>query len=282
MNSSKSAACAARKTTGSTVANMKPGKPGQFSETRKPPQWRGEKPRVPYRAGHMFGSLRLLSPVLVRDSGTLPSGKPYVYLRAKCLCTECGTETSPLWENVQAGRSTRCTKCAHRAARARYVNRVWGRQPDEIDQWIRCKWFGIRGRCDDPTNRQYANYGGRGIHLSEEFHNPLTFIDHMRTVGDVADAFRRRLEIDRIDNNRGYERGNLRWATRSEQNYNKRCNTRVIYHGEEMLFRDFASRFCTVGLHRAQTLYYAGVSLDEIARRKGRGPRGPYKKRAGV
>lgn len=156
---------------------------------------------------------------------------------------------------------------------------TWGRKPDEIDQWIRGKWFAIRGRCDDPTNRQYANYGGRGIRLSEEFHNPLVFIDYMRTVGDVRDAYTRKLEIDRTDNDRGYERGNLRWADRTEQNYNKRCNLRVSYGDDrDILFKDFVAKYCSVGLHRAEVLYYQGVPLDEIARRKGRGPRGPYRK----
>lgn len=278
MNSSKRAASAARETTGSTVANIKPGKPGQFSETRKPPQWRGEKPCVPYRAGHMFGSLRLLSPVLVRERYTSRSGKRCIYLRVKCLCVECGRETVPLWDNVKSGKTTRCTKCAHRASRLKVVQNTWGRMPDEIDQWIRCKWFGIRGRCDDPTNRGYANYGGRGVRLSEEFRNPIAFIDYMRTVGDVQDAFRRKLEIDRINNDRGYERGNLRWSTHSENNLNKRNTFKVEYDGKTMPFVTFVQQYCSLGISRAYRLYREGKPLGEIARIKGRGPRGPYRK----
>lgn len=156
---------------------------------------------------------------------------------------------------------------------------VWGRVPDEIDQWIRGKWYAIRGRCDDPTNRGYANYGGRGIRLCEEFRNPLAFIDYVRSVGDIRDAFRRKLEIDRIDNARGYERGNLRWATRSENNLNKRTNARVVYHGEDMLFSEFVERHCSLGFSRAYHLYREGKPLEEIARVKGRGPRGPYRRR---
>ena len=159
---------------------------------------------------------------------------------------------------------------------------VWGRTPDEIDQWIRCKWFGIRGRCSDPFNRQYVNYGARGIRLSEEFQNPLAFIDYMRTVGDVGEAFERKLEIDRIDNDKGYERGNLRWATRTEQNLNKGNTLRVDYGDDRgLLFSEFVSKYCSVGLSRAKILYYQGVPLDEIARRRGRGKRRPYRS-AGV
>ena len=231
----------------------------------------------------MFGSLRLLSRDLERERSVSARGKQCVYLRVRCLCTECGEETRPLWDNVRKGLTTRCVKCAHRASRAKAVQNVWGRTPDEIDQWLRCKWFGIRGRCDDPTNRQYANYGGRGVRLSEEFRNPIAFVNYMRSIGDVRDAYARKLEIDRIDNDRGYERGNLRWATRAEQNLNKRCNVRVDYGSDRgILFREFVTKYCSVGLRRAQVLYYQGVPLDEIARRKGRGLRGPYRRSPGL
>lgn len=115
--------------------------------------------------------------------------------------------------------------------------------------------------------------------MSREFLDPLVFIGYMRTVGDVRDAFERKLEIDRIDNGRGYERGNLRWATRTEQNRNKRNNVRVDYGGERgILFGDFVERYCTIGLSRAAALHREGVPLDEIARKVGRGKRGTYRR----
>lgn len=229
----------------------------------------------------MFGSLRLLSPELVRERRGSLRGKPCAYLYVRCVCTECGKEVLLLWSNVKHGKTTRCVSCAQKAAAKRRQQNVWGRTPDEIDQWIRCKWFNIRGRCDDPTNKGYRNYGGRGVRLSEEFHNPVTFIDYMRSVGDVRDAFARKLEIDRIDNGKGYERGNLRWATRTEQNRNRRVSLYVDYNGERLHFKEFVERYCSVGMPRAYVLYYEGVPLEEIARRKGRGPRGPYR-RTGV
>ena len=226
----------------------------------------------------MFGSLRLLSSELVREHSVSARGKHCIYLRVRCVCTECGTEVQPLWDNVRKGLTTRCTKCAHRASRQKVVQNVWGRVPDEIDQWIRRKWFSIRGRCHEPTNRQFCHYGARGTYLSEEFQNPITFIDYMRTVGDVNEAFKHKLEIDRIDNDKGYERGNLRWATRTEQNLNKSNTLRVDYGDDKgILFSEFVSKYCSVGLPRAKILYYEGVSLDEITRRQGRGKRGPYR-----
>ena len=152
---------------------------------------------------------------------------------------------------------------------------MWGRVPDEIDQWLRCKWFSIRGRCDDPTNRQYGSYGGRGIKLSEEFHNPIAFIDYMRSIGDVQEAYKFSMEIDRIDNDKGYERGNLRWATRRTQMNNTRNTIYVTFNNEKMCFGDFVKNHTTLSRSRAYTLYREGLTLYEIAAVKGRGPRGP-------
>ena len=131
----------------------------------------------------------------------------------------------------------------------------------------------------------YASYGGRGIKVSEEFLNPIAFIDYMRSVGDVGDvgeAFRQKLEIDRIDNERGYERGNLRWATRATQNNNKQSTLYVEYAGERMCFTDFVQKHTSLSRSRAYTLYHEGRSLDEIARVQGRGPRGPSRQDTGL
>lgn len=279
MNSSRSEASASRETTGSTSTTPRADELTRFSETRRPPQWRGVSPKVPFRAGHMFGSLRLLSRDLERERSVSARGKQCVYLRVRCLCTECGEETKPLWDNVRKGLTTRCAKCAHRASRAKVVQNTWGRTPDEIDQWIRSKWFAIRGRCDNPTNRQYADYGGRGVHLSEEFQNPIAFIDYMRSVGDIRDAYTRKLEIDRIDNDRGYERGNLQWATRTAQNNNKRTTLWIEFDGKRMCFTDFVQGYTSLSRSRAYALYREGRPLDEIARVQGRGPRGPRRPR---
>lgn len=99
----------------------------------------------------------------------------------------------------------------------------------------------------------------------------------MRTVGNVRDAFRRKLEIDRIDNDCGYERGNLRWSTHSENNLNKRNTFKVEYDGKTIPFVTFVQQYCSLGVSRAYRLYREGKPLDEITRIKGRGPRGPYK-----
>lgn len=68
-------------------------------------------------------------------------------------------------------------------------------------------------RCENPRTRNYHNYGGRGIQFRlssfEEFFAELG----PRPAG---------MSLDRIETDGHYEKGNIRWATRSEQRRNRR------------------------------------------------------------
>lgn len=71
-----------------------------------------------------------------------------------------------------------------------------------------------RHRCNNPSNAAYQNYGGRGINM--------LFDSFEAFFADIGPRPSPDHSIDRIDNDRGYEAGNLRWATRSEQSLNQR------------------------------------------------------------
>lgn len=77
-------------------------------------------------------------------------------------------------------------------------------------------WEGARNRCRNPNNRSYARYGGRGITFSAVFDDFAVFL------AEIGPRPSPNHSIDRIDNERGYEPGNIRWATRSEQFFNSR------------------------------------------------------------
>lgn len=81
---------------------------------------------------------------------------------------------------------------------------------------------GAANRCNNEKNAAYANYGGRGIKFV--FANPT---DATKWVLDNIGVPKVGESIDRIDNNRHYEPGNLRWATRAEQARNKRAYKRT-------------------------------------------------------
>lgn len=89
---------------------------------------------------------------------------------------------------------------------------------------LRSTWQHIKMRCLNPRCRSYKNYGGRGIGIFSEWVQSREAFEHyiLSTIGPRPAG----LTLDRIDNNRGYEPGNLRWATYSQQAKNRRGNGR--------------------------------------------------------
>lgn len=84
-------------------------------------------------------------------------------------------------------------------------------------------WSNARKRCHGEWHPQYASYGGRGIKVHEEWRN--SFRNFMLYVGAKPHPG---VSLDRIDNDKGYEPGNVRWATPREQNNNRRPAWRPI------------------------------------------------------
>lgn len=80
-------------------------------------------------------------------------------------------------------------------------------------------WLGMNARCHVPCASNYADYGGRGIKVCDEWRGRGGFERFLSHAGRrPAKGF----SIDRIDNLRGYEPGNVRWATREQQTKNRR------------------------------------------------------------
>ena len=80
-------------------------------------------------------------------------------------------------------------------------------------------WKTMRQRCTNPNRRNFKNYGGRGICVCEEWDSYEAFYDHVSQLPHFGEPG---YSIDRINNDGNYEPGNVRWATASEQQRNKR------------------------------------------------------------
>jgi len=82
-------------------------------------------------------------------------------------------------------------------------------------------------RCNNPNDKAYRNYGGRGIKVCERWHKFENFL------ADMGMPPNSKLELDRIDNARGYEPGNVRWTDEVIQlrNQRKRANCSSRYRG---------------------------------------------------
>ncbi len=78
-------------------------------------------------------------------------------------------------------------------------------------------WRNAKLRTSNPNHRGWANYGGRGIQMCYRWF--ISFVDFFEDLGPRPS---KKYSLDRINNEGHYEPGNVRWATRSEQNRNRR------------------------------------------------------------
>ena len=147
-----------------------------------------------------------------------------------CIC-DCGENVSVLGKSLRAGLTTSCG-CAQRDAVIRR-NKTHGQHGTKEYR----VWKHIKGRCFCITDAAYQNYGGRGIGMW-----PAWVDDFEAFLAGVGLCPSPDLTLDRIDNSRGYEPGNTRWAKRRVQNRNTRRNILVRVGENEMVLKDACSK----------------------------------------
>lgn len=95
-------------------------------------------------------------------------------------------------------------------------------------------WSSMKFRCDNRKAADFKNYGGRGIKVCERWKKFENFIV------DVGRRPSERHTLERLDNNKGYELGNVVWATRRDQCLNKRNNRVIEFDGRAMTLEEWS------------------------------------------
>lgn len=96
-------------------------------------------------------------------------------------------------------------------------------------------WAGMLARCRTPSATNYSQYGGAGVTVCKSWNEFANFLADM---GEAPDG----MSIDRKENDKGYEPGNCRWATRQEQNENRRSVRMYEFNGERMNLTQWARK----------------------------------------
>jgi len=166
--------------------------------------------------GKKFGRLVVKIPMLQRKAGQ-------VVWECHCTCPQ-KTIVKIMSRNLVTGRTKSCG-CLQREVVSN-VMRTHGLTNDRMYK----KWEDIKSRCFNKNNPRYTEYGGRGITLHTPWLlDPVAFVEYVKALPGSDNPI---LSLDRIDNNKDYEPGNLQWATAKQQANNRSNNIpqeRVAY-----------------------------------------------------
>lgn len=117
-------------------------------------------------------------------------------------------------------------------------------------------WQGMMARCYHQAHAGFKNYGARGITVYQPWHDVTTYIAWVeQNLGPRPGGH----SMDRIDNDRGYEPGNLRWATNSTQSKNQRSGVRARGSAKP------AARLTEEIVRECRTRWAAGEAQDALA-----------------
>ncbi|EIF30926.1 hypothetical protein BCh11DRAFT_06438 [Burkholderia sp. Ch1-1] len=200
-------------------------------------------------SGQRFGRL------LVIDKAPSNLGKSPV-TRWNCVC-DCGETRIVTTFNLLRGRAKSCG-CLHKEITSRNSTT---HGLTRSGAWK--SWRAMRARCTNATNGSYPNYGGRGITVCERWKSFENFYADMgdRPAGMTLDRF------PEPDGN--YEPGNCRWASREEQDANKRPNVYVTWKGKTQTYSQWARELDTdASILRRRYLKFG--TFDPVGRHPGK------------
>lgn len=152
--------------------------------------------------------------------------------RAYWLCRcRCGTERAVLGKDLTSGKSRSCGCLQREVVTARNFIHGMSKSPEFI------AWAGAHTRCYNEQDEAYKDYGSRGVRVCQGWRDRfMAFLEDMgpRPAG---------CSLDRIDNDGHYSCGkcaeclangwpaNCRWATKKQQNRNRRNAALLAYNG---------------------------------------------------
>lgn len=181
-----------------------------------------------------------------------------------CKC-DCGNIKCIRTDQLRSGSVVSCGKHQYEHLK----NRKYKYPIDVRNRRIRNIWHGMLNRCNDKNNKEYKNYGGRGIIVCEEWYDYVSFARWALNNGYSCN-----LTIDRIDNNGNYEPSNCKWSTIHEQHNNRQNSRYETINGITKTVSEWAKEY---GLY-ANTVYRRldrGIDIKN-ALKKGRFKKGEY------
>lgn len=120
-------------------------------------------------------------------------------------------------------------------------------------------------RCYKEGNSQFRRYGGRGIIVEPYLQDVTNYMGYVRSLpGCPKDG--KKTHLDRIDNNRSYERGNLRWVDCKTNSRNSTSMTEVNVNGEVLSVAEFVKKYTYLSYNYVGHRLREGASPETLIR----------------
>lgn len=195
--------------------------------------------------GHRFSRLVAIK--------LLPERSPQGRTLWECKC-DCGKTVAVSSNALRRGNTQSCGCLARSLTASRSTKHGKANSPEYAI------WAAMRNRCTNPNDRNYKNYGGRGITLCERWQAFPSFY------ADMGSRPSSRHSIERLDNNGHYSPDNCKWATVEEQQLNRRTARLLTFKGETCNLAIWAKRTglsVTCILHRLNAGWTVARALTE-------------------
>lgn len=154
--------------------------------------------------GKKFGSLTVIGLSKKKDRNR--------YWKSRCIC---GKTLLVKTSDFGPSRQRRSCGCQVKTIGERTRKHGMYQHP------VHGVWMSMINRCHLKTDQAWKNYGGRGITVCKPWRKDFRIFWK-----DMGSTYQRGLTIERLNNNRGYSKNNCTWATRLQQNRNKRSTKR--------------------------------------------------------
>jgi len=128
-----------------------------------------------------------------------------------CAC-ECGKDKAIYSYDLKSGHTKSCGCLRQETTGNKLKTHGLSNKIPEYESWK-----GMKKRCANPKDKEYRNYGDRGIKVCDRWLNSFkSFYADMGSKPSPSHS------IDRIDVDGNYEPSNCRWATPKQQRNNQR------------------------------------------------------------
>lgn len=201
------------------------------------------KPAKPVEIGERYGRL-------VVTNSPVRQGR-YVY--AEVLC-DCGSVKVVIQNSLLKGVTQSC------GCRSKEMTAVRSTTHGMRHHRMYPIWNKMVQRCTNLKDKQWADYGGRGITVTASWLDFNNFLADMGEPPDDAST------IERKNNNKGYCKSNCKWATRKEQGRNKRNNRVFEYQGKLRCVAEIAEMTGIPYMRLYQRLTTYGWTITQAVR----------------